>query len=129
MKDVLRKWDVGYSIKNTFVEKFFDDYDGKTILLKGKNESSPTIKVFFEDAISYRNTDESFLIKIWNDTPSEILGHTFYIINHSTFIDSFHELTYGLYKNWEITHYAFYTNQDCIDVLSHFPPSISIVKN
>ena len=129
MKDILNTWDLSIDgIENKmYVEQLKDNYDGKAIYLKGDKDDSKVLKISFEDILSYRNTNESYMLKIWNDTPNEKLGKVFYKIDKSSYIDFFNEMSCGIYKNWNIVHYGIYTSEDCIDILSVTKPKIEWV--
>ena len=61
-----------------FFEGLHDNYEGFRILLKGEDSTSSMLKIHFEDALTYKNTDESYLLKIWHNSSKDILGKTFY---------------------------------------------------
>jgi len=126
MKDRLIPWDIKIKDppKRLFVEGLYDDYEGFRILLRGEKPKSKILKVTFEDYLSYRNTDESNLLKVWNNQSSKLLGRIFYKVQNSSYIDFFHEMTEMSYLNWEVTHYAIYTIEDCIDILGTSPPKV-----
>lgn len=128
-KDILTKWNIDNIEGNMHVEELRDDYDGKTILLKGEKEKTPILKILFEDTLSYRNTDESYMLKVWHNTPKAMLGKVFYRILKSSYIDFFNEMTLNLYKDWNIIHFAIYTNKDCIDILAQIPPKIEWIND
>lgn len=124
----LKIWNIEGVTGNMYVEEFRDDYNGKTILLKGNSVDDPILKIFFDDTLSYRNTDESFMLKVWHNTPKEILGKVFYKVINSSYIDFFNDMTLGLYKDWDITHYAIYTPTDCFDILTQSLPKIEWIR-
>ncbi|GAB5398562.1 MAG: hypothetical protein Aureis2KO_01470 [Aureisphaera sp.] len=127
MKDVLKKWNLNVLDNNDklYVEKLLNDSAGLTIILKKEKSDKKYLKIFFDDTLSYRNTNESFLLKIWHTTQKENLGKTFYSVENSSYIDFFHEMTQKIYLDWDIIHYAIYTISECIDILSQVPPVIS----
>ena len=110
-----------------FVEAMIDDYDGFRIFLKGEKEDSEILKISFVDVLSYRNTDESYLLNIWHNTDKKVLGNIFYTIENSSYIDFFNGMTHDLYSNWKVNHYAIYTLSDCIDILSEHEPHFEVV--
>lgn len=107
-----------------FVEALHDDYEGLRILLKGEDVNSSMLRIRFPDFLSYRNTNESFLLDIWHSNQKAILGKTFYLVNHSSYKDFFHEMTKGLYSDWQMKHYAIYTATDCIEILTQTEPIV-----
>lgn len=124
-KDILEIWrpveDVSVPM---FIEGIHDDYEGFRILMRGENPASKMLRICFEAHLSYRITDESFLLKIWHSTAKEILGKIFYTVEQSTYVDFFNEQTDYRYVDWPVKHYAIYTTTDCIDVLSTDPPVV-----
>lgn len=107
-----------------YVEAIHDDYEGFRILLKGESPSSKVLRVTFEDNLSYRNTDESYLLRIWHSNKKEVMGKIFYMVENSSYIDFFYNMTEGFYSEWKLSHYAIYTVSDCVDVISASPPTV-----
>ncbi len=126
MKNVLDYWNLGidgFKEKVSFKE-LKDHSDGVAIYLVSEKENSKVLKISFGEALSYRNTNESYLLKVWDETPVEKLGKVFYKVSESSYIDFFNETSFEIYKDWAITHYAIYSSKDCIDVLSLKPPKV-----
>lgn len=129
-KQILKPWIIPIvgSDHAFFVDSIHDDDEGFRIILVENQISERKLKITFSSTISYRNTDESFLLKIWNDVDQNLLGKIFYTISDSEYIDFFNQMTFGLYKEWKVVHYAIYTLQDCLDILSDQPPKIEWIK-
>ena len=107
-----------------YVEAVHDDYEGFRVLLKGDSDQSSMLRVSFDNTLSYRNTDESYLLKMWDGVSKDTLGKIFYIVEQSEYIDFFQKMTQQLYEDWEIKHYAIYTDTDCIEILSQNDPTV-----
>lgn len=125
--DSLIKWSL--DIKNPVemsIESLIDDNQGLKVIAKSYPNKERTIKITFQDYLTYRNTNESYLLKLWSNIPDEMLGFTFYKIDNSSYIKYFHEMSLGVYIDWEIIHYGIYTGQDCIDILATQEPSVVI---
>ena len=103
---------------NMYIEAIYDDNKGVRIILGCDQFKDRVLKVEIVDKISYRNTDESFMLKVWDSMNKEDLGKTFYVVKNSSYIDFFKEMTFNLHDDWDIEHYAIYTTEDCIDILS-----------
>lgn len=126
-KDVFTAWEPIKNIGSIILfEELTDDTNGLKITLKEHQKKDPLLKVYFKSPLFYRNTDESFLMRIWNE--QKLPGRLFFVINNSSLIDSFHHMTYDIYLEWKIVHYGIYTNEDCIDVLSTIPPEVKWVN-
>jgi hypothetical protein len=125
-KQILEPWiipDVDNKITYN-IEAIHDDYEGFRILLRANNLTGNILRITFNNNLSYRNTDESFLLKLWEYIDKETLGKTFYLVSNSAFVGFFNESTENIYKEWNVVHYAIYTTSDCIDILSDQPPII-----
>lgn len=124
MKNVFKKWEPLKNIPRIlYCEGIHDDYEGFRILLVGENERSPVLRIMFDAARSYRNADEGDLLKTiasMDDPGSSSL----FIVDNSSWVKWFHEETYNIHKGRDIKHYAIYTPNDCIDVLSEFEPRV-----
>jgi len=123
-KNKLVKWNPINGSSVLFVEAIHDDYEGFRVLLKEDGGESRMLKIKFESALSYKNTDESYMLKTWHNTSKEILGNIFYKIENSEYLSKFHEDSMNIYQDWKIKHFAIYTTQDCIDILSLQDPEI-----
>ena len=113
------------NIQRWFCEGVHDDYEGFRILLKGEGKS-PTFRILFETKLLYQNRDESDLFLI-ND--NSVIGrfefpHPFYILKNSTVTENFNIESGYKYDKINIKHFAIYTCNDCIDVLTKFDPVV-----
>lgn len=125
MKNQMTKWLPTDNILDImFVEELHDDYEGFRILLQGEEKSSKILKLTFDDKLCYRNIDEGYSFNSRSISNNQDLGKTFYIIKNSSYIEYFHEITCNIYSDWDIVHYAIYTESDCIDILSCFEPKV-----
>ncbi len=125
-KQTLKPWIIPHvdTKKNYSIEAIHDDYEGFRILLRSDILTDKVLKITFNNHVSYRNTDESFLLKLFGNTDEKLLGKTFYLVCNSDYVDFFNESTMNLYTDWDVIHYAIYTISDCIDILSDQPPII-----
>ncbi len=126
-KNIINVWpQLGDYPKRMFVEAIHDDWEGFRIILADV-EFKTRIRIAFINKLSYRNTDEGFLLQLWETAEEKKLGNTFYLISNSTYIDFFNEMSYGIHKDKDIKHYAIYSDADCIDVLSIAEPVINLL--
>lgn len=71
----------------------------------------------------YVNSDESFrLCSVGNSSEMEF-PHLFWKVENSQLLKEFHWQSVEIYNDWEITHYAFLSASECIDVLSASKPT------
>jgi hypothetical protein len=126
VKDNLSVWQpVPDAVGEMFVEAVYDDYEGFRILMRGTEPNSKMLRISFDAHLSYRNTDDSFMSRLGALYERLAERSTFYIVENSSYIDYFMEMSEGLHPpDWIIAHYAIYTPNDCIDVLSYHPPIV-----
>ena len=106
------------------VEGIHDDFEGFRILLKGGSNDSKILRISFDFYLSYRNTDESYLSKIWCSLKDTDGGNLYTVLN-SSYLEYLNETSAGLFpEKWTITHYAIYTTDDCLDVLAYQDPVV-----
>ena len=117
-----RKWlpidDLSGSL---YLEGLYDDYEGFRLLLKGEGEQQKMLRIMFDPALAYRNTDESDLLR----TIGKGLGEwSLFTVEHSDYLAWFNKESHGIHESENIVHYAIYTPNDCLDVLSIYPPKV-----
>lgn len=131
MKNILKNWDLSsFDISNKVsVQEIKDDSKGLAIYFEDERHESKKIMILFENALSYVNTNESYLLKRWENESKENLGKVFYKIDESEYIELFHHMSFNVYKDLNIKHFAIYTNEDCLDVLSVSEPEIEWISS
>lgn len=108
------------------IEKLEDTDTGLTIYLKISDDPEGHERkamIRFDPYVAYRNMDESYRARTFNDTGG--FDGSFYIVSSSSWLNWLHEESVGFYRDREIVHYSIFTEADCIDVLSEFPPEVS----
>lgn len=80
--------------------------------------------LIFDNFLSYKVSHESYLLKVWGSLDEENTGHVFYQVKESEYIKQFNDLSLGIYGDLAITHYAVYTDDICVDILSSSSPRI-----
>lgn len=130
-KDLLKPWEPVKGLQNVMhVEAIHDDYEGFRILLRGEDPPLRMLRVRFDSPLSYRNTGESFCsLDMSQPANHKVLGKVFYIVENSSYIEYFNEMTQELYTDWELKHYMVYGHSNCIDVLSAIPPIVEWLDN
>lgn len=122
--EIFKQWKPVEGIpKKLYCEAIHDDYEGLRVILKGEDNQSNVLRLFFETVLAYKNIDESYLLRTIEkiDSPGE---STLYTVENSNWIKWFCEESYDTIEKNSITHYAIYTPNDCIDVLSEYEPKI-----
>ncbi len=118
-----KKWmPIDNLVETLYLEAVHDDYEGFRLLLKGDGEENKVLRNTFDPALSYRNTDEGELLKTINE--QNFGGWSLYVANDSDYLKWFSEESHGTHEGEDIIHYAIYTPNDCLDVLSAYPPKV-----
>jgi hypothetical protein len=124
-KNILTPWQPLSNVTlPLYVEALHDDNDGFKILLRGESATSRILRISFDAPLSYRNTNESYLLELWHSTDAKNLGKVFYFVENSSYIDFFNNMTENIYLDWDVNHYAVYTIADCVDILSSNAPIV-----
>ncbi|MEH6474115.1 MAG: hypothetical protein V7727_00440 [Sneathiella sp.] len=117
-------WDPIKGLLDTFyVESIHDDYEGFRILLQGDDKTTDVLRIKFDVALAYRKVDEGDRWKTVSSNP-ELQKSVFFIVENSNWIDWFCNESCGIHSSDELIHYAIFTSNDCIDVLSAVEPSV-----
>jgi len=114
------KWNPfnNYEKRRVYCEGVHDDYEGFRILLSAKENTSSMLHLKFENALMYQNRDESYLSCHSSKEGAFDFPHAFYNIENSELVAKFHSDSSEAYAHLAIKHFAIYTCNDCIDVLS-----------
>lgn len=110
-----------------YCEALVDDWEGFRILIGSDNISAPMLRLAFPDAVLYQNYDESFKQSTPGDGSELDFPHPFYTVENSALLADFHAKAKNTMKDTPIRHYAIYTSNDCIDILSTGEPVIDIL--
>lgn len=105
-----------------YVEAIHDDYEGFRVMLKGLGNAC-TLRLTFESAVAYRNINESFRARTWGARSSHIGLPSLRLVEHSRWLEWLVEESGGILDARKLTHYAIYTPEDCIDVVTEFEPA------
>lgn len=105
-----------------YLEAIYDDYEGFRLLLKGDAKQDKVLRITFDPALSYRNTDEGDLLKTIDE--QDFGGWSLYVASNSDYLRWFHKESHGIHEGVDIVHYAIYTPNDCLDILSAYLPKV-----
>ncbi len=70
--------------------------------------------------------DEGYRVRTWSMTGG--FQHSLYVVKNSTWLKWLHEESLTYYQDCDIAHYVIFTETDCMDILSEFPPEVTWVK-
>jgi hypothetical protein len=109
--------------KRMYCEALHDDWEGFRIWFKP--ESGPMLLVAFPSVLFYaRSEDGSRLSSMANEVPLQ-LPQLFWKVEQLSLDAEYHRQSLGTRVSWGITHYAFRSVNDRIDVL---PPELPVFR-
>jgi hypothetical protein len=102
-------------------EALHDDWEGFRLWFKPK--SGPMLIVAFPSVLFYASSEDGARLvpPMTKDVPLQ-LPHLFWKVETSSLLAEYHRQSMGTRANWAITHYAFLSVNDCIDVLATEAP-------
>ncbi|ASS89275.1 hypothetical protein ACTHHL_06005 [Aeribacillus composti] len=112
-------------------DMLLDGKDGVILEFSDENGEKKVVVNFKEGVLSYRNTDEGSLLETLNYL-DQYYGTDFYSdwslfkVKNSEYLKWFHKESCGIYESREVEHYVFLTSNDVIEILSIYPPSITV---
>jgi hypothetical protein len=106
-----------------YLEALHDDYEGLRFLLRGEDPAEAMLRLSFGLVIGYRSINESYRIRTWavglmKGMPSLLT------IENSEWVKWLVDEAGGVLRKDSLVHYAIYTPEDCIDVVSQTPPIV-----
>lgn len=123
-QEVYERWDPVQGVPSRmYCDAIHDDHEGFRILLRPEDPTCSTLRIRFEGAIGYRNVNESYRQRTWSRFDGEGLGSLFCVAN-SDWVDWIKKESAGVLDNSNVVHYAILTDEDCIEVVSEFPPDV-----
>jgi hypothetical protein len=94
------------------------DFEGFRLLLRGEDITGPSFLLVFAAALLYQAAGEGFRLT-GPDADSELaLPHPFYTVERSSLVAEFHRSSAGAYRDCAVRHFAVYTADQSVDVLS-----------
>lgn len=124
--EMYKKWLTSLKISGkVIIDKLEDTEEGLSIFLSFSSYSvlkGKKVQISFDSYIAYRNMDESYRAKTFNETGG--FKESLYVIEGSKWLRWLHDESAGIYKDDDIKHYTIITEADCVDILSEFPPKV-----
>ena len=112
-----------WSDRRVEIEAVHDDWDGFRIWIRSHDEPKGMLIVRFDDAKFYCNSDEGYRISsIEPSQPTLEFPHVFWRVSDSELVRVFNRQSCGIHSSDGLVHYSFLSCNDCVDVISCFPP-------
>jgi len=110
-----------------YLESMVKEGGGLLLILQTGSEDGRKLNIRFEKVLAFRNAHESCLLKTWEENESWEGHSSLLTVEGSEFLEWLHEQSFGLHADKPVTHYAVYTPDDCLDILSPIPPNVEWV--
>lgn len=109
-----------------FAAAVHDDWEGFRIWLEP--ETGGTVMVTFPSHLFYANAPEGRRLSAVENSSEMCFPHVFWTVENSALITEFQRQAAGTADELGITHYAFLTSTDCIDVLATEQPTLMFAE-
>lgn len=124
IEDEYKKWEPLINIPTIlYCEGIHDDCEGFRILLSEESNARYILRIKFDFVRIFRKADEGDLMRTIAARPA-IGESTLFLVENSSLIKWFHDETFSIHTKRNIKHFAIYTPNDCIDVLSDVDPIV-----
>jgi hypothetical protein len=121
-RETLKPWQPIESIpRRVEVTSLRDEEDGLVLLLAPENSREPLFRMVFTEFVAYRNINESYRIRTWQGQDMS-QASSLAIVEDSSWLGWLRGESGGVLEEFDVVHYAIYTNDDCVDVLAKTPP-------
>ena len=81
------------------------------------------LRITFDPALAYRNIDEGDYLGSFEEAKG-LKNWSLYTLHESDFIDWFMTESCGIHEGKAILQYSIHTPNDCIEILSEYPPVV-----
>jgi hypothetical protein len=117
-----RWWPFGDSVSKVILEGLSEVGDDKfSLQLRAPADTAALLVLSWSRRpYAYRNIDESYRLTLWQSFATH--GHAFWVARDSLWLREFHGDSGGVCETINLVHYAIYTDDDCVDVISSAPP-------
>ena len=125
--DQYKKWEPIENLPDVlYCEEVHDDIEGFRVLLRGEEVSSPTLRILFHKVLLFRNIDELHLMATWRrlGEVEAMEESSLFIVENSSLFELFQKESDGIFEGKEIVHYAIYTPNDCLEIISEGKPKV-----
>ncbi len=128
--EIKRKWEPLPNLTYNYGKQSLLDRGNSLEILLFERWTEDTLKIIFDGYLLYRNIDDSYYLNGPAFPPNFKGPWEFFIIENSKFKEWFKQQDAAkLCDPEEIIHYAIYTMDDCIDVLTlkDRPPKVELI--
>lgn len=109
-----------------YIDGLYDDFEGLRLLLRGRDFTQSAVRIRFADRYAYRYTNESDRLRTWARHP-EISQAVVYEVENSSWLEWLFAESGETLPLRQLKHFAVYSVEDCVDVISGSEPEIALV--
>ena len=105
------------------LENLHKDDKGLSILLNSEDHTDKFLHIRFSDYEALREMGEEFKTRFWHEVEIEE-DYPLFIVENSEWLEWFHVQSDGNFRDLDIQHYAIWTTENWIDILSSSKPLV-----
>lgn len=105
------------------IEELRKNDHGLSILLNSEDHTDKFIHIRFSDYEALREMGEEFKTRFWHEVDIEE-DYPLFIVKNSEWLEWFHLQSDGNFRDLDIQHYAIWTTENWIDILSSHRPHV-----
>jgi hypothetical protein len=122
--EIFKVWQPHEAIpRRVAVTSIRDENEGLCLTLAAEETREALVKLIFQDFVGYRNVNESFRTRTWRSQEMASLS-SLLIVERSLWLKWLCEESDGILDEAALTHFAIYSNDDCIDVAARAAPLV-----
>lgn len=99
--------------------------EGVRLLLQHQVGEGRILPLLFESPVAYRNINESYRIRTWNRL-GEAERSSLQRVHHSEWVEWLRREAGGVLDAVTLHHYAIFTDEDCVEIVTEFPPRVAV---
>ncbi|CAI2719481.1 hypothetical protein [Nitrospina watsonii] len=107
-----------------YLESMVKDGDGLRLVLFDGSVEGRRLRIHFKEVLAFRSANEKCLLKTWEENESWEGHSSLLTVEDSEFVEWLHAQSFGMFSDRRITHYAVYTPEDCLDILTDQKPIV-----
>jgi hypothetical protein len=106
-----------------FLVSLGDDEDALRVTLVAEESPDRQLLLLFRAPIAYRVMDESYRLRTWQEAGLSRRTTLLTVLN-SHFTAWLVAESCGVLDDQPLVHYAVFTDNECLDIVSQFPPEV-----
>ena len=105
------------------LENYLRDENGLTIYLNSEDHTDKILSIQFAECEAFREIGDEFKTKFWHDVDIEE-DYPLFIVENSEWVEQFHQQSEDHFRDLHLQHYAIWTTENWIDILSSIKPLV-----